>query len=129
MHFGNAWEQWAVELLQCAVQLPWGSGQWTSCNALPHCLAVVGRGPPAIHCLTARGQWAVDLLHYTASLPRGSGQWSSCNGLSHCLGAVGQLIGQCNSFNALSQCLGAVDSGAAAMRCPTALGQWAVDLL
>ena len=38
--------QWAAELLQCTASLPGGSGQWTSCSALPHCL----------------GQWAVQLL-------------------------------------------------------------------
>ena len=30
-----------------------GSGQWNSCNALPHCLGAVGSATPAIHCLTA----------------------------------------------------------------------------
>ena len=66
--------QWAVELLQCTAALPGGSGQWTSCNALPHCLGAVGSAIPAMHCLTARGQWAVQLLQYTAPLPWGSGQ-------------------------------------------------------
>ena len=31
----------------------WGSGQWASYNALPHCLGAVGSGPRVIHCLTA----------------------------------------------------------------------------
>ena len=50
------------------------SGQWTSCNTLPHCLGTVGSGPPAVHCFTAWGQVVVDLLQYNASLPGGSGQ-------------------------------------------------------
>ena len=48
-------------------------------------------------------------LQYTASLPWGSGQCNSCNALPHCLGAV--------------------DTATPAMHCPTALGQWAVELL
>ena len=92
IHCLTAWGQWAVDLLQHTASLPggsgqWntcntlphclgGSGQWTSCNTLPHCLGAVGSRPPAIHCLTAWGQWAVELLQYTASLPGGSGQWA-----------------------------------------------------
>ena len=140
-HCHTAWRLWAVELLQCTVSLPWGSGQCNSCNARPLCLGAVGSGTRAIHCLTARGQWVVELLLHTASLPGGSGQWSSrsfCHALPHCLGAVGsgtpamhrhsarrqcavQLLrytaslpggsGQCNSCNALPHCLGAVGSG------------------
>ena len=78
-----------MDLLQYTAQLPGGSGQWTFCNRLPHCLGAVGSGHLAIHCPTAWGQWAVDLLQYTASPPGGSGQWTSCNTLPHCLGAVG----------------------------------------
>ena len=74
MHCPTAWGQWAVQLLQCTASLPWGSGQRNSCNALPHCLGVVGSATPAMHCLTARGQWAVQPLQCTASLPWGSGQ-------------------------------------------------------
>ena len=61
-----------------------GSGQWNSCNALPHCLGAVGSGPPAMHCPTAWGQWAVQFLQCTASLPGGSGQCNSCNGVVWC---------------------------------------------
>ena len=49
----TAWGLWAVDLLQCTAPLPGGSGQWTSCNALPHSLGAVGSGTPAMHCLTA----------------------------------------------------------------------------
>ena len=97
------------ELLQCIATLPGGSGQWNSCNALPHCLGAVGSGTPAMHCLTAWGQWAVELLQCTATLPGGDGQCNSCNAPPHCLGAVG--------------------SGTPAMHCHTAWGQWAVELL
>ena len=66
MHCLTAWGQWVVQLLQCTTSLPWGSGQWNSCNALPHCLGAVGSGPLAMHCLTV---W-------------GSGQCNSCNDLA-----------------------------------------------
>ena len=85
MHCPTAWGQWAVQLLQRTASLPGGSGQWNSCNALPHCLGgsgqcnfcnalphrprAVGSGTPAMHCLTAWEQWAVQLLQCTASLP------------------------------------------------------------
>ena len=78
-----------MELLQHTASLPGGSGQWNSCNTLPHCLEAVGSGTPATHCLTAWRQQAVELLQHTASLPGGSGQWDSCNTLPHCLEAVG----------------------------------------
>ena len=56
--------------------LPGGSGQWNSCNTLPHCLGAmgsaapamhclphclgaVGSATPAMHCLTAWGQWTL----------------------------------------------------------------------
>ena len=74
MHCVTARGQWAVDLLQYTASLPGGSGQWTSCNTLPHCLGAVGSGPPVIHCVTARGQWAVQLLQYTAPLLGGSGE-------------------------------------------------------
>ena len=121
----SAWAQWAADLLQCTAPLPGRSGQWTSCNTLPHCRGAVGSGPPSMHCPTAwgqwavellqctaplpRGQWAVELLLYTASLPGGSGQWNSCNALPHCPGAVG--------------------SGTPAIQCRTAWGQWVVEPL
>ena len=62
----------AVELLQYAASLGWGSAQWNSCNALPYCLWAVGNGAPAIHCPTTWGQWAVDIGQHTASPPRGA---------------------------------------------------------
>ena len=146
-----------MDLLKHTASLPGGSGQWTSCNTLPHCLGAVGSGtpaihclptwravgsgppaihcvtawgalgsgPPATHCLTDSGQWAVPLLQYTTSLPRGSGQWTSCNTLPHCLEGSGQWT----SCNTLRHCLGAVGSGPAAIHCPNARGQWAVELL
>ena len=104
-------------------QAAWG--QCNSCNALPRCLGAVGSGTPAMRCLTAWGQWAVELLQRTASLPWGSGQWNSCHTLPHCPGGSGQW----NSCNALPHCLGAAGSGTPAMHCPTAWGQWAVQLL
>ena len=73
MHCLTAWGQWAVQLLQCTASLPWGSGQWTSCNALPYCLGAVGSATPAIHGRIAWGQWEVQLLQCIASLPSGSG--------------------------------------------------------
>ena len=48
-----AWRQWAVQILQCIVSLPGGSGQCNSCYALPHCLGAVGSTTPALHRLTA----------------------------------------------------------------------------
>ena len=53
MHCLTAWGQWTVQLRQCTASLPWGSGQWNSCNALPNCLEAVGSATPAMHCLTA----------------------------------------------------------------------------
>ena len=55
-----------------------GSGQWNSCNAMPHCLGAVRSGILAVHRLTALEQWAVQVLQYSASPPGGSGQWNSC---------------------------------------------------
>ena len=51
----------------------------------------------------------MQLLQRTASLPAGSGQWISCNRRPHCLSAVGRAT--------------------PAMHCPTAWGQWVVELL
>ena len=48
MHCLTAWGQWAADVLQYTASLPGGSGQWTSCNALPHCLGEVGSGPSAM---------------------------------------------------------------------------------
>ena len=44
-----------MELLLCTGSLLGGSGQWDSCNALPHCLGAVGNGTPAMHRHTALG--------------------------------------------------------------------------
>ena len=63
--------KWAVDLLQYTAALPGGSGQWDSCNALPHRLGAVGSGPPAMQRRTAWGQWALEFLQRTASLPGG----------------------------------------------------------
>ena len=109
MHCLIVWGQGALELLQNTASLPGGSGQWNSCNALPHCLGAVGSATPAIHCLTAWGQWAIELLQCTTFLPGGSGQCNSCNTPPNCLRAVG--------------------SGNPAMHCRTARGQWALQLL
>ena len=88
-------------------------------------LGAVGSATPATHCLTAWGQWAVQLLQYTAALLGGSGQRNSCNALPHWLGGSGQWT----SGNTLPHCLGAVSSAAPALLCPTAWGQWTVQLL
>ena len=151
MHCLNACRQWAVELLLCTATLAGGSGRWNSCNALPHCLGAVGSGTPATHCLTAQGKWAVQLLQCTASMPGGSGQWNSCHRLPYCP----RVRGQWNSCNALPHRLGVAGSGILAMcgptswgdrescpggcsclksgspvmRCHTAWGQWAVQIL
>ena len=111
--------QCAVELLQCTVPLPGGSGQCNSCNALPHCLGAVDSAAPPMHCLTAlgavgsrthamhrltaMGQWAVEILQCTASLPGGSGQCNSCNALPHCLGAVGSVTPAMHRLTAVGQ--------------------------
>ena len=62
-----------MKLLQCTATLPVDSGQWNSCNVLPHCMGAVG----------------VQRLQCTAALPGGSGQWNSCNAVPHSFGAVG----------------------------------------
>ena len=117
-HTGSHWSTApCVQLLQCTASLPGGSGQWNSCNALPHCpggsgqwnschtlphcLGAVGSGTPATHCLTAWGQWAVDPLQYTAALP--GGQWAVQ--LLQCTASLPGGSGQCNSCNALPHCL------------------------
>ena len=72
-----------MKLLLNTATLPRGSGQRNSCNALPHCVGVVGSATPAMHFHTTWGQWAVELLQCTASLPRGSGQCNTCDALPH----------------------------------------------
>ena len=125
IHCLTARGQWAVQLLQCTASLPWGSGQWNSCNALPHCLGAVGSATPAIQCRTAWGQWAVELLPYTAALPWG--QWAV--ELLQCTASLPGGSGQWNSCNALPHCLGAVGSATPAIQCRTAWGQWVVEPL
>ena len=125
MHCPTAWGQWTVQLLQCTASLSQSSGQWNSCNALPHCPGAVGSGTLAMHCLTASGQRTVQPLQCTASLPWVSGQCNSCNAPPHCPGGSGQR----NSCNALPHCLGAVGSATPAIHCRTAGGQWAAQLL
>ena len=111
------WGQWAVELLQCTASLPSGSRQCNSCKARPHCLGAVDNATPAMHCLTVREQWAVQLLQCTASLPGGQ-----------CTASLPSGSRQFNSCNALPHCPLAVGSATPAMHCPTAWGQWIVQL-
>ena len=120
----TAWGQWAVGLLQHTASLPRGSAQRKSCNALPHCLGVVGRGIPATHCLSAWGQCAVQLLQRNASLPRGSGQRNSYNALPYCLGVVGSA----NFAVALPHWLGALGSECPAIHFLITGGQRALQL-
>ena len=111
-----------MQLPPYTASVPGGSGQWNSCNALPHCLGAVGGATPAtvpnylrngqwnsfltlphcpgavrtatvgMHCLTAWGQSAVQLVHCTAALLGGSGQWNNCNALPHCPGQWAVLL-------------------------------------
>ena len=145
-----------MELLQYTASLPWGSGQWNSCNTLPHCLGAVGNGTPATHCLTASGQQAVEFLQRTASLPGGravelvqytasppGGQWA-VELLQRTAALPGgqwavQLLqysaplpggsGRWDSCRTPPVCLGAVGSGTPEMHGLTAWGQRAMDLL
>ena len=116
MHCHTACGQGAVELLQLSAALPVGSGQWKSCNALPHCLGAVGSGTATMHCqdcLRGAGSGTPAMHCHTAW-----GKWGSIAG-----------TGQWNSCNALPRGLWAVGSGTPAMHCPGACGQWAVELL
>ena len=121
----NARGQRAVQLLQHTTSLPGGSGQWDSCNALPHCLGAEGSATALTHPLTVWGHWAVQLLQYTASLPGISGNWNSCHAGASLRGGRAHY----NSCNTLPYCMGAVGSGTLAMHCRTAWGQTAVQLL
>ena len=130
IHRCTAWGQWAMELLRHTATLPAGSGQWNSCNILPHCLGAVGNGTPTIHRRTAWGHWAVDLPQYIAALPGGSGRWNSCNILP-LLRNTAKLpwgSGQWNSCNTPPCCLGAMGSGSPAIHRRTAWWQWAMKL-
>ena len=110
--------------------LPKGSGQRNSYDEVPHCPGAVGSGTPAMHCPTARGQWAVQIPHKelpqgNATLLGGSGQCKSCKVLH----SLPKGSGQRNSYNEVPPCPGAVGSGTPAMHCPTARGQWAVQIV
>ena len=87
MHCLTAWGQWRVQLLQYTAAPPGGSGQWNSCNALPHCLGAVGSATPAMQYPTARGQWAVQLLQCTAKANGGS---SASENRAHLPGGDGE---------------------------------------
>ena len=106
-----------MELLQCIASLPGGTGQWNLCNALPHCLGAVGSATPPMHCHTAWGPRAVELLQCAAHQLGGS----------HAQEAVDALRAE------LLQCTAtlpvAVGGGTLVMRCLTAWGQRAVELL
>ena len=151
MHCLTAWGQWAVGLPQYTAPLPGGSGQWTSCNAPPHCLGAVGSGPPAIHCPTAWGQWAVGVVWCgvvwcgvvwcgvvwcgvvwcgvpKALLPEGKGRDVYPRVQVNGWGCVCCVRAVC-SCNTLPHCLGAVGSGTPAIHCRTAWGQWAGKFL
>ena len=56
VHYNTARGQWAP--------FPWGSGQWTFCDTLPHCLGATGSRTPTGQCRTALGQWAVEFSQY-----------------------------------------------------------------
>ena len=52
VHCSTACGQWAVEFLQRTASLPGGSGQCSSCSALPHRMETVASGTPAMRRLT-----------------------------------------------------------------------------
>ena len=62
-----------MELLQCTATPLGGIGQCNSCSTLPHCLGVVGKGTPTMHCHTAWGRWAVEFLQWAGPPARGRG--------------------------------------------------------
>ena len=74
-HCLTAWGQWAAELLQYTAALPGDSGQWNSCNALPHCLGAVGSGTPAAHRRIAWGQWRRRRRRSACRGPTDDGTW------------------------------------------------------
>ena len=134
-----------MQLLQCTVSLPGGSGQCTSWYALPYCLGAVGSGTPTTHCLTAGGvvgcatpamhchtawgRWAVKLLQ-CAGPPAGGTESPAKEALAALIAVLLQCnttlprgSGQCNSCNGVLRCLGAVGSGTSSMQCHVAQGQ------
>ena len=88
-----------------------------------------------MHYLTSWGQSAVQLVYCTASLPWGSGRCNSCNARPHRRGTLGSrspAMRGPTSFGDLESCPGGshyVISQTLAMRCLSASGQWAVELL
>ena len=95
--------------LHCIASLSVGSGQWGSCNAMPHCLGAKGSATPVMHCHIALGQWTGELVQCNSTLL--GGNW------------------QCNSCNTLPDCLGAVGSATHAIHCHTSRWRWAVEFL
>ena len=129
--------QWVVELLQCTAALRGGSGQWNSCNTLPHCLGAVVSATSAMYPQTARGQWAVELLQCAGPSAGGQGvvpmrrslpkERDSCSALPHCPGIVGGGSPVLHCHTAQGQW--AEGSATRAMHRLTAWGQWVVQLL
>ena len=85
----EAWGQRAVQLLQCTASLPWGSGQWTFCNALPHCLGAVGSGTPAITGRTGLGGTGSPAQGVVGTSCKAHGEPSSSNNRAQGLGGTG----------------------------------------
>ena len=133
-------EQWAADVPLCTASLLGSSGQWKSCNALPHRRGAVGSGTSAIHCHTIGEHWAVGLLQYTAT-PLGSRrQWISFStrnttreqwalGLLQYTASPLGSIGRWVSFSTLPQRTGAVGSGCPSVYSLTTREHWAVGLL
>ena len=115
-----------MQLGQCTASLPGGSGQWNSCNALPHCLGAVGSATPALHCLTAWGQWAAQLigpLHRACrAAPSLLSVWC-CTAWCCALHCTVCALLHCSCGQR------AAGSGTPATHCHTAWRLWAVELL
>ena len=79
-----------MQLLQCTASLPWGSGQWTSCNALPHCLGAVGSGTPAITGRTGLGGTGSPAQGVVGTSCKAHGEPSSSNNRAHRPGGDGE---------------------------------------
>ena len=62
MHCHTTLGHCAMQRVQCTASPLGGSGQWWSCNAVPHCLVAVGSANPVMHCHTAWGRRALELL-------------------------------------------------------------------
>ena len=137
MRCHTAWGQWEVELLHCIATVPEGSGQWNSCNALPHFLGqwnscnalphrpkAVGSGTLAMHCHTAWG--AMGSATVAMHCPTAEGAVGSGTLAMH---SAPEGSGQCNSSNAVPHCPGAGGRATPVMHYHSACGQWAVELL